>query len=167
MVVSATVTCPASAGDSAPPKVELSLLNPNAPEFHPSRLVSSLHERRTPHASLSPHERKKRKKDRYKTNKHLARDLTSVNITAGNEPGNSVPGPSIKRLRPNNAPGGTSASAAQPVRISSGSGRWATYSETVGMRPLVISSWESGRSLAGESDQGKSRLSSQELWLQF
>ena len=97
---------------------------------HPGGLVSSLHERRTSHASLSPYERKKRKRDQYQANKRLARDLASVNITAGNESGNSVPGPSRKRLRPNNVPGGPSASAAQPVRGSSSSGHRAAYSET-------------------------------------
>ena len=65
VVASATATSPASAEGSAPPTVELSLLNPNAPEFHHGGLVSSLHERWTPHTSLIPHERKKRKRDRY------------------------------------------------------------------------------------------------------
>ena len=50
-VASATATSPASAGGSAPPTAELSLLNPNAPEFRPG-LVSSLHDGRTPLASL-------------------------------------------------------------------------------------------------------------------
>ena len=44
-VVSATATCPTSAGRSAPQTVELSLFNPNTPEFHPGGLVSSLHKR--------------------------------------------------------------------------------------------------------------------------
>ena len=146
-VASGTATSPASAGGSAPPTGELSLLNPDAPEFHPGGQASSPHERRTPPLSLSLHEKKKRKRDRYKANKRLARDLASVNITAGDESGSSVPGPSSKRSKPNNPPERPSAPTAQPVRGASSSGRRATYSETVGTRPLVISSRESGRSL--------------------
>ena len=40
-VVSATVTSPTSAEGSAPPTVELSLLNLNALEFYPCGLVST------------------------------------------------------------------------------------------------------------------------------
>ena len=47
----------ASTGGSASPTVELSLLNPNAPEFYPGGLDSSLHGRWTSHTSLSFHER--------------------------------------------------------------------------------------------------------------
>ena len=61
--------------------------------------------------SLSSHEKKK-----YKANKRLARNLASVNITAGDESGSSVPGPSSKRSKPNNPPERLSASTAQPVR---------------------------------------------------
>ena len=41
VVASVTAPSPTSAGGSAPPIGELSLLNPNAPEFHPGGLVSS------------------------------------------------------------------------------------------------------------------------------
>ena len=60
----------------------------------------TLHEQWAPYTSLSFHERKR---DRYKANKHLARDIASINIT---ESGNSVPGLSFKKSKSEKTPGG-------------------------------------------------------------
>ena len=61
--VTAPATPLASTGGSASSTVVLSLLNPNAPEFHPGELDYSLHGRWTSHMSLSTHESKKSKRD--------------------------------------------------------------------------------------------------------
>ena len=99
--------------------------------------------RQAQNVSLSPHERKKRKRARYKRNKCLAKDLAS-----GNVDGKSASGSSLKRQTTQlTTPGRLSSSTSQPVHATSASGHQVTYSEAVEVRPLVISSRESGRSL--------------------
>ena len=139
------------AGGSALPAAELSTLDPEAPEFFPLGYTLSHSTGRAPNQSLSPHEKKRRKRARHKANKRLARDLAGVNIDASGESASvSLPGPSAKRPRftqpAQSRPSGSRAPSA-PENPSASSGLPATYSETVAGRPLVVSSRESGRGL--------------------
>ena len=81
-------------------------------------------------------EAKKRKRDQYKENKHMARDVANVKITAVEVFGNSAPGSSLKKLRSDKNHGGPPTTA-KPMQTPSASGHQATNSETIGMRETL------------------------------